>query len=163
MGRKSRLRRSRSKREARRPRIREEASTADRLIELARQAGIVNREELILMPRPRSLSKLSDRILVLLDPLRYALRTDGDFAKLAACAVTAWNMAILSGDELPEPANFDKKAWADTKPILEYLMDRKRMLFPHDQRLILSHELSGQGDRQRLDVLYELPSADDDR
>jgi 3-deoxy-D-arabino-heptulosonate 7-phosphate (DAHP) synthase class II len=101
---------------------------------------------------------MSQRLLTLLDPYRSLVIKNEDLAsKLVGLAVIAWNLSFVPDEEhaesyaaLTEEIEDDPVATEGMHGVLKDLIERKRLLYPDDERAVLHHEVEMDGDELRI-------------
>lgn len=150
MGRKSRLKRQRREQSVRAEW--DETAAWERLLREAEEAGLVEKGA-VLRGRPaQPMPKLSACIVDIARPILDAYPQAHRQRAAIECAVLAWNLAVIPDAE-PRPGDLDE----DLQQIVDWLSERKRRLYPNDQRVILKHEVFESGDQLRLNVLSSGP------
>ncbi len=101
---------------------------------------------------------MSQRLLTLLDPYRsLVVKSEDTASKLVGLAVIAWNLSFMPDEEhqesykaLTEEIKDDPVAAEGMRGIVKELIERKRLLYPDDERAILHHEVEMKGDELRI-------------
>ena len=103
-----------------------------------------------LVIRNNQLEKMSEIILDYAEPLMNAVNTDKkeDVEKVILMAITYWNCAILaeSSKNLKEIEKLMKPLLVnvDGLEVSNYMMNRKRQLYPDNKRMIISYDIADQ-------------------
>jgi hypothetical protein len=104
-----------------------------------------------------SLAKLSERLVMLIQPYRDDYETRDTYQKLITVASVGWNLDLLPGDRRAELLERTLEAIpvldrvAARNFIIEFVR-RKQELFPEDRRFIANATVIGDGDRFRVQV-----------
>lgn len=104
---------------------------------------------------PQGLLKISDALHALVHPYFGAATTLDEIQKLFMLATVAWNVAIVDaekGDELMSSlrSTMDEDAWDDFTELVAAFVARKRLLFPNDNRFVVSVEVTDTGDSYHI-------------
>ena len=107
--------------------------------------------------RPTDDLRLSERLVDLIAPYREEGLTSQRYETLIGAAATAWNLSLLPEAERPAALRgaFRKAEIRDVEAAAEVivtLMRRKEQLFPHDNRTIVSWEVSESGDQCHVSI-----------
>lgn len=85
-------------------------------------------------------------------------RNDDQRKAVIGMAVLAWNMAAF-----PEPERWDgvsqefaEKLGEPAKAILQEMIARKLSVYPQENRTILDYDITGDGAKMRVEVVYSL-------
>jgi len=117
---------------------------------------------------PPDHEKMSEVILEFAQPLLDVVNDDASTKHIIAFAIDAWNFAIIqeqSGSKALEKmmretakSGTDEATIVRYKPYFDMLFQRKRELFPDNQRMILDYEFTESRDNFHLNVLsYSTP------
>jgi hypothetical protein len=88
-----------------------------------------------------SRDKISRRLVVLVDPLMKEVTNLEETRTLLTLGVLAWNLAV-EGDTAVSALGEMVETKPGLKEFVESLMERKRRLFPRDQRVVIDHDVS---------------------
>jgi hypothetical protein len=103
--------------------------------------------------------KMSEIIIDYAEPLLEISTTDKDQEKAVIMAITLWNLAILKENERQEmidsltPRLVQEGDPADLNQIIEYFIERKQLLYPDVNRMILDYDCVHTTDRLHLNVV----------
>jgi len=122
--------------------------------QLKNQAGVEH-----VLIRNKSLEKMSDALLEYAEPFINMIDTDNkmEYEKAIMMSIVLWNCSILQDDtgnrkkieEVLNPIMFD----AESKMMVQYMLNRKRVLFPDIKRKIINYELTEISDGFHLTVM----------
>ena len=114
---------------------------------------------------PPGQRKMSKVILEFAEPLLHEAEGDREYSGALALAITAWNASQLPGRTWKETLPEHLQAMApgeDFTDELEHLftelVQRRRRLHPHVERLVLDYELTRSRSSRRLNVVSTLAS-----
>lgn len=103
--------------------------------------------------------KMSEIIIDYAEPLLEISTTDKDQEKAVIMAITLWNLAILKENERQDmidslnPLLLQGDDPADLNQIIDYFMERKQLLYPDVNRMILDYDCVHTTDRLHLNVV----------
>jgi hypothetical protein len=106
---------------------------------------------------------MSEVLLEFIEPYAADSRTPEDLGRVVAVAVIAWNAACAAGsarEELlreMEPA-FPPEARQGIRGIIQAMIRRKEQLYPNDQRIVVSYEVSMTPHGPHLAVMSAIPA-----
>ncbi len=103
--------------------------------------------------------KMSEIIIDYAEPLLEIATTDKGQEKAVILAITLWNLAILKENERQDmidslnPLLLQGDDPADLNQIIDYFMERKQLLYPDVNRMILDYDCVHTTDRLHLNVV----------
>lgn len=108
-----------------------------------------------------SMPELSKRILALVKPFEAGMPSKTHSMLMVWMAVHAWNMSVMSSDEMPDIDGLSDELRGEITPIIGLLKNLKGELFPDDNRLVESYKVDETARGPVLYVRYKLsmPSA----
>jgi len=117
------------------------------------------------MIRDSSLEKMSDILLEYGKPFMDLVQTDNkaDYEKSIQISMMLWNYSIMQdlrgSDGRKEIEKMLKPVMPDakSKEVLRYMLERKRQMFPDNNRIMLNYELTETPDGFHLSVASTLP------
>jgi hypothetical protein len=108
--------------------------------------------------------KMSEILLDYADPLLETTDDEDNYRSALYFAIMGWNLALMPDNKRTEMLDdLVKKLEQDggtspseTRSMLEWLINRKRKLFPNTNRFIADFQITGTGNNERLIVLSSL-------
>jgi hypothetical protein len=88
--------------------------------------------------------KISTALTKMIEPESKNFKTVQEYRDLLDIVVKAWNLSIVAPDHL-ENYPFTSKEAIEIKNMIEHFMNRKKVLFPHDRRVIGAYDASYHG------------------
>ena len=108
--------------------------------------------------RDSSLEKMSEILLEYAKPFMDTIELDNkkEYEKAVILAMTLWNCSIMEEDpknrkaakEMLKPLMRD----AESKSVMNYMLERKRQMYPNNKRMIMNYELTETPDGFNLSV-----------
>ena len=99
--------------------------------------------------RDNNLERMSDIIVDYAEPFLKAIRTEtkAEYEKAILIAITYWNCSILEDSSKVSRNEIGKMLKpitpdAESKSVANYMLERKRMMYPDNKRIIMSYELT---------------------
>ena len=136
-------------------RRRQQAATQRALVDRVQQSLPDERIKVVTRRLGR---KVSDMLMEFAKPWLDEARNNDQRRTVIGMAVLAWNMAAI-----PEPERwqgmspeFAEKLGEPGKAILKEMIARKLVRYAEETRAILDYEITGAGDKMRVDVVYPL-------
>lgn len=120
------------------------------------QAAGEDREVVIDTSNPQ---KMSEIIIDYAEPLLAIAATDKDQEKAVIMAITFWNLAILKENERQDMIDslitklMQAGDPADLNQTMEYFIERKQLLYPDVNRMVLDYDCVHTSDRLHLNVV----------
>ena len=112
------------------------------------------------LQNPDGLEKMSEVLKDFAQPWLDLARTEEECARVIGLAIIAWNLALMPEEE--RFTDFDSQSLAALgEPgleLLRFMIGRKLALFEGYNRPILDYELTGNGDKLRLNVVSGVPN-----
>ena len=117
------------------------------------------------MIRDSSLEKMSDVLLEYGKPFMDVVQTDSkaDYEKSIKISMMLWNCSIMHDakgrkgrkkiEKMLKPVMPD----AESKEVVRYMLERKRLMFPDNNRIILNYEIAETPDGFHLSVASTIP------
>ena len=115
--------------------------------------------------RDSSLEKMSDILLAYAKPFMDTVKTDNkeDYEKAIQISMMLWNCAIMQEAtknrkeimKMLKPVMPD----AESKSVVNYMLERKRQMYPGNKRMIMNYELSETAEGFHLSVASTLTGA----
>jgi hypothetical protein len=105
-----------------------------------------------------AIRKMSEMLLKVAEPLLEGSDDDAQYRGAIDAAVIGWNLAVAPQEFKPRlleelNARFGEQTRQKARECLEMLAERKRRLFPKEERLIMDYRLTGRGEKMNLLVL----------
>lgn len=127
-----------------------------------KKRGILQKKKKTLHSEP-GLLKMSEALEQLVEPYAYAANSEEAYENLISLGAMAWNMTVMPPEatkeitkgmiamlgEDPEDVQFVSEQ-------LNALMQRKKKLFPNEDRLIVDFRIEDLGDSRHLTVISHL-------
>lgn len=106
--------------------------------------------------------KMSEAILYLADTLLKIAKNYSEYKNIIGIVCIAWNLSLSKNDEKQKVLEtflnkVDAQAKDDTRNILLALVEKKKLLYPHVNRFILSYDLVGNKRNFHLNVISTVP------
>ena len=113
--------------------------------------------------RDSSVEKMSEILLKYAEPFIEAIDTDKkpEYEKAIQISIMLWNFAVMQED--PKSYKEVKKMLkplmpdAESKSIVKHMLDRKRLMYPNNKRLIMNYEITETQDGFNLSVASTMP------
>jgi hypothetical protein len=117
------------------------------------------------MVRDSSLEKMSDALLEYGKPFIDLVQSDSkaDYEKSIKISMMLWNCSIMQDVKGPGGRKEIEKMLkpvmpdAESKEVVRYMLERKRQMFPDNNRIILNYELAETPDGFHLSVASTIP------
>jgi len=113
--------------------------------------------------RDSALEKMSDILVEYGEPLLETIDTDdkAEYEKGIMMAIMFWNCAIMQ--DTPKGRREVEKTLkpmmrdAESKSVVKYMLNRKREMFPENNRIMMNYELSETPDGLHLSIVSSIP------